>query len=334
MKHLKLISKICLKQKIHILLILSLILISSCSRNPEDKYSEIETIIATEDIDLLEDYLDQETNSDLCIQARKFLEEKKALLNGDLDSININKINKSNSRFERELCEIVLAVKASNTPNVLLDAKTLADAGYYFTLLSKLSQIQAIVDNQLLRHTMGELLYISSLNYKVPQSLWEIELLQQKLSKIEEKWDSEMIKYGSIDEGIGFGNIVIVNSIYTMCAHFRSVCFDIDQLEIEYAFRGGTFVDCLNAINNQGKLIAMYNTIVVERAKQLLDEYNDHNIKGRYAILKWLEYLILKAEFCATLNAGEIDVQLKEVVRKERNGFLKDKGLKICSWLN
>jgi len=87
------------------------------------------TIVSTEDIHLLENFLSRTTYSDFSKQGRIILEGQKALLSGYLDNLDFEKINKSNSNYGKELVEIVLAIRSSSTPNILVEANNYAAQG-------------------------------------------------------------------------------------------------------------------------------------------------------------------------------------------------------------
>ena len=295
------------------------------------KYEElISTLIAIEDINLLEKNIDKDSELNVNSQAFTVLKGQKTLLSGNLKSIDIKSFNELNSIYEKEFIEIISAIRSSIKPNILKSASKLADKGKIFELFQLLQKMQSIIDNRTMRHTMGQLLYISSQNFKIPQTFAEVNSYQQDLSKFEKKLNSE-IKLGSMSADTDFGNVMIIIPTLTIGARARSMLTEIPRREYNSGRIG--FNGILQLMEPMGQIAGTINSLVIEGAKMLLSEqYNKLDIKGRYAILQWLEYLIEDANFGVTFR-GRIDIDLKKAVDGEKNIFLKDMGLQILNLL-
>jgi len=61
------------------------------------------------------------------------------------------------------------------------------------------------------------------------------------------------------------------------------------------------------------------------------EDYTLLDLKGRYAVFQWLDYLIDQANFITTLKMGGVDVVLKNRMQEETNTILLEKADKIMA---
>jgi len=281
------------------------------------------TVIESENIGLLQKYFKGEVESDLDKQAHMILTGQIALQSGDFKELDIDSISNSDLAYGKDLAEILTKINASSTPNILKKAKSYADRGYVGELFEQLLKIQAIVDNRLIRHTMAELLNTASQKMKMPTTIRETESFQRKMSTFSGKLGSDNLKLGSMNDNPDFGNVCIIIPTLTMEARARSMLTEIPMNEYRRGNIG--FNGVLQLMEQMGKMAGILNSRVIEGAKLLLgDEYNKLGIKGRYAVLQWLEYLVDEAGFGVTLLVGEIHITLRATIEGENNILLKE----------
>jgi hypothetical protein len=294
------------------------------------------TIIATEDINLLEKY--KSNNFDLREQGHIVLDGQKALLSGNFKSFDIDRIEKSNSRYGKELVEILLAIQSSSTPSIFDSVKIRVTEGRISSLISLLQEMQSIVDNRLLRHTMGQFLYDASKNI-IKHDLyyyteWDLKKLQHSILEYKEQVGSGTLNLCSIDQEPDFGNIMENIPYLTMLVQASSIG---EKNWKDLQFSGLPWLDQMKL---QGQIMNIINAIddeVILEIKILLGQrYNKLGIKGRYAVLQWLEYLIndIDLYFYGTFKDRECDVSLKKAIDIEQDVFFKEMGERILSELN